>query len=315
MADTHMNINQLHPDLPPFLRYIPTLPFHNPVILSLFKRLHPLQEKLAKPQPEVEICDHRLTHCGVRLYRATSTLKSRAAVLWIHGGGYIMGNAAMNDRECAVIARELGVLVVSVDYRLSPGNPFPAPLQDCYAAWRFMLSNASALEIDRERIAVIGQSAGGGLAACLVQRIAEAGDLQPIAQALIYPMLDDRTAANLRLDAIKHRFWNNKNNRAGWHAYLGQPPGQPNTPRFAVAARQTNLSGLPAAWIGVGGLDLFYEEDRDYAARLKAAGVSCELFEEPGCPHGYDVIAPNNSVSQRLIQNYLAFLRARLLET
>ncbi|MBA54532.1 MAG: esterase [Pseudomonadales bacterium] len=307
-----MDTNPLNPALPAFVRYIPTVPFHNPVVLSLYNLLEPLQEKLAKPQAGVEICVQKLTHCSIRLYRAQGARTCRGAVLWIHGGGYIIGNAAMNDRECAAIAKELGVLVVSVDYRLGARNPFPAPLEDCYTAWQFMQSNASSLEIDRDRIVVIGQSAGGGLAACLAQRIAEAGGVQPVAQALIYPMLDDRTAANFELDAIKHRFWNNKNNRAGWHAYLGQPPGQPIAPRFAVAARHANLSGLPATWIGVGGLDLFYEENCAYAARLQAAGVSCELFREPGCPHGYDIIAPNTTVSQRLIQGYMTFIRDHL---
>ena len=216
---------------------IPTVPFHNQTILRLFNILKPLQEKLAKPQPGVDIYEHRLTHCSARIYRANSTQTNRGAVLWIHGGGYIMGSAAMNDRECAVIARTLGVLVVSVDYRLGPRNPFPIPLEDCYEAWHFMQSNADTLGIDRNRVAVMGQSAGGGLAACLTQRIADTGDVQPVAQALIYPMLDDRTAADARLDSNNHRFWNNKNNRAGWHAYLGQPPGQPEAPRFAVAAR------------------------------------------------------------------------------
>ena len=208
----------------------------------------------------------------MRLYRPEQGL-SGAGLLWIHGGGMITGNAATNDRECAAFARELGIVVVSVEYRLAPKHPFPAALDDCHAAWQWMLSAAGELGIDPARIAISGQSAGGGLAASLALRIRDAGGLQPAAQALMCPMLDDRTGARRELDAIDHRVWNNRSNRAAWSWYLGLPPGSSEVPAHAAAARCANLRGLPPAWIGVGEVDLFLEEDRRYArAADRSAG-------------------------------------------
>jgi acetyl esterase/lipase len=111
-------------------------------------------------------------------------------------------------------------------------------------------------------------------------------------------MLDDRTAAKRDLDQVLHPLWNNHNNRAGWAAYLGHEPGQASEPAYAVAARRLDLSGLPPAWIGVGEIDLFFEEDRTYAERLSAAGVECQLHPVPGAPHGFPVVAPQAPLSR-----------------
>ncbi len=264
-----------------------------------------------KPFPGVTIEDYQLTHRNVRVYRPEGSA-NRAALLWIHGGGFIMGDISNNDRECAAIARTLGIVVVSTGYRVAPKHPFPAALDDCFEAWSYLQAHAEQWQLDRYRVAVQGQSAGGVLAASLIQRIADTGGVQPAAQLLMYPMLDDRTALNMALDPIKHRLWNNKNNRAAWSWFLGQPAGQPEAPRYAAAARREDLTGLPPTWIGVGECDLFYQEDCDYAARLKAAGVPCEFFVGPQCPHGYDLIAPEASVSQALIQEYYRYLRSCL---
>jgi acetyl esterase/lipase len=306
-----MKIEKLHPDLHKAYGRIPAIPFHNPALYFLLNLWQKLQPKKIKPFPGVAVEDRPLTRGGVRIYRPERG-GHRAGLLWIHGGGYIIGNAGTNDRECVAIVRELGLLVVSVDYRLAPRHPFPAALDDCFEAWNYMQSHAEQWSIDRDRIALLGQSAGGGLAACLAQRIADAGGVQPAAQVLTYPMLDDRTVLNATLESIKHRLWNNKNNRGAWTWYLGQPAGQASAPRYAVAARRENLSGLPPAWVGVGEHDLFYEEDRAYAERLKAAGVLCEFYVGPQCPHGYDLIAPEAPVSQALIQAYYRYLRVCL---
>lgn len=245
----------------------------------------------------------------LRLYNPARRT-SRGALLWMHGGGYVVGTAAQDDGFCVAVARELGIMVVSVDYRLAPEHPFPAPLDDCRAAWTWMEAEAVVLRIDPLKIAIGGQSAGGGLAAALVQRIHVAGSAQPAAQWLFCPMIDDRTAARADLDRISHRIWSNRNNRDGWRCYLGQEPGVADPPPFAAPARAEGLAGLPPAWIGVGDIDLFCEEDRAYAARLHAAGVEVTLDVVPGAPHGFEAWAGDTGIAQ----DYLARARAWLGE-
>ena len=147
--------------------------------------------------------ENRATDEGVtiRIYIPNGSLTG-AALLWIHGGGMVIGDVAMDDLFCTTTARELAIVVVSVNYRLAPEFPFPAPADDCYAAWNWLQTSAQHLQIDRARVAVGGQSSGGGLAASLVQRIHDAETIQPIAQWLFCPMLDDRTALQLELDTL-----------------------------------------------------------------------------------------------------------------
>lgn len=216
-----------------------------------------------------------------------------AALLNIHGGGLIVGTPAQDDDHMAEIARGLRIVVVSVGYRLAPRHPFPAALDDCFAGWEWLIRSAPGLGVDPARIAVGGQSAGGGLTATLAQRLHDRGGIQPVAQWLFCPMLDDRTAARHDLDAAKNPVWGNKANRAGWKAYLGQEPGATHVPDHAVAARRTDLSGLPPAWIGVGDLDLFLDECLSYATALDAAGVETTLDVVARAPHAFETAAPD----------------------
>jgi acetyl esterase/lipase len=225
----------------------------------------------------------------------------RGAVLWIHGGGLVMGTAAQDDRFCAVTARELGIVVASAEYRLAPEHPFPAAVDDGFDAWLWLRRNASALGIAPARIAVGGQSAGGGLAACVVQRVCDAGDGDPVAQWLFCPMLDDRTAAKQELDELRHHVWNNSLNRIGWRAYLGAALGAPQLPSYAAAARRTHLAGLPPTWLGVGSVDLFHDEGHAYTEALRAAGVDCTLDVVPGAPHGFETWAAGTDLAQAFV--------------
>lgn len=306
-----MDIAELHPELRKSYSRMPTLPLHVPGFYPFISLLMKLIPNKAKPVPGVSVQDVPVKHCNVRVYRPEGG-NCGAGLMWIHGGGYIIGNTAMNDRECVALARDLGLVVASVDYRLAPKHPFPAALDDCMDAWQFMSSCAGQWGIDRSRMAVLGQSAGGGLAASLAQRIADAGGVQPAAQVLWYPMLDDRTAANGELDTLRHRFWNNRNNRVAWEYYLGQAAGATRVPPYAVPARRDDLSGLPPTWIGVGELDLFYAEDRAYAEQLTAAGVDCELYLAPRAPHAFDALVPDSSVARETVQDYYRFLRSHL---
>jgi acetyl esterase/lipase len=244
---------------------------------------------------------------GVRVYRPAQR-RSDAALFWIHGGGLIIGQAVQDDQRCGLVARELGVVVVSVEYRKAPEHRFPAALDDCHAGWEWLQRNAVQLGVAPARVAIGGQSAGGGLAAALVQRLHDAGGPQPIAQWLLCPMLDDRTAARAELDGVGHSVWNNRLNRFGWQSYLGVAPGSPAVPPYAVAARREELSGLAPAWIGVGDIDLFCAEDRAYADRLRAAGVDTTLHVVPGAPHGFETWAPNTSVSRAYLHAALGWL-------
>lgn len=207
------------------------------------------------------------------------------ALLWIHGGGYVIGTPAVEHEVCAHYARELGILVVGVDYRLAPEHPFPAALDDCYVALRWLHDEAAQLGVDPARIAVGGASAGGGLAAALAQRAHDLGEVPVALQVLTYPMLDDRTVLRRDHAGRGRILWTPASNRYGWTSYLGHPPGVAVPPSYAVPARRTDLSGLPPTWIGVGDLDLFHDEDVDYARRLEAAGIPVELRVEPGMYH------------------------------
>lgn len=210
-----------------------------------------------------------------------------AAYLHIHGGGFVLGDPVSSHERCSTIAAELGVRVVSVDYRLAPEHPFPAALDDCVDVLRWMIETAAAEGVDAARIAVGGESAGGGLAACTAQAATDLG--LPLAfQLLVYPMLDDRTRR--RVDDRGRYVWSAASNRYGWRSYLGGI--DPSAP-YAVGARRADLSGLPPAWIGVGTLDLFHAEDLAYAERLRAAGVDVEVVEVPGAYHGFDAMTPS----------------------
>ena len=237
---------------------------------------------------------------GIRLYRPARAGDAVPALLWIHGGGYVMGTAAQDDDFCRAFTRKLGIAVAAVDYRLAPEHPYPTPLEDCYSALTWL---AQLPGVDPGRIAVGGASAGGGLAAALALLARDRGEVRPVLQLLSYPMLDDRTI-DPGLDDKGFRLWNTASNRFGWGAYLGGADRA-----IAVPARREDLDGLPPAWIGVGTLDLFHTEGLTYARRLQAAGVACEVHEVPGAFHGFDKLAPKASISRTYFESKCASLR------
>jgi acetyl esterase/lipase len=300
-------MERIHPDLVPGLMKAPVF-----VVRSWNRRLLRLGFHLMRAGrvEGVRTTDERFGEVPVRVHVPDNP--SGAALLWIHGGGYVIGTAGQDDRRCARFARELGLRVVSVDYRLAPEHPFPAPLDDCHAAWRHLVDNAPALGLDPERLIIGGESAGGGLAATLVQRIHDEGGQQPLAQVLVYPMLDDRTATRPDIGPKRHRVWCNQSNVYGWSSYLSQPPGGDDVPSYAVGARRDHLSGLPPAWIGVGTEDLFFDEDRTYAERLRAAGVDCQLDVIEGAYHGFVVVDPDAPVSRAFLAAQIAFMGEQL---
>lgn len=241
-----------------------------------------------KLEPGVNFTDQTLGGVDVRVYRPTSQPRpadSSPGLIWIHGGGLILGSHKENS-VCSALVAALGIPVVSVKYRLAPEHPFPAALDDLFAVVSSI--HAGKLPgVDPDRLAVGGQSAGGGLAASLAQRLLDE-DMNAAGQLLIYPMLDDRTAVQTDIGDREHKAWNKCSNLTGWTSYLGTTPGQETPPPYAVPARRDNLSGLPPAWVGVGSADMFHHESVEYAERLQAAGVPCETTIVQDAIHGFD---------------------------
>jgi acetyl esterase/lipase len=235
--------------------------------------------------------------------------KNKPVLLHTHGGGYVLANTALYP-FIQNIAQQCHCVVVSVDYRMAPDTHFPGSLEDNYAALRWVYANAAMLGVDRARIAVGGESAGGGHAAALAIRARDRGEVPVIFQVLLYPMLDDRTGSSRAVPPAIGRFiWNVQCNRFGWSALLGVPAGSVSVPAGSVPARVENLAGLPPAWIGVGSIDLFVEEDIEYARRLIQAGVSTELAVYPGGYHAFDLIVPAAAVSKRFTESWMSALR------
>jgi acetyl esterase/lipase len=287
-----------HPELRRIARIAPRT-LITPRTLPLMRALMKLQSRRRPPDVEVfPLSDGT----GIRVYRPVDGADVAPALLWIHGGGYIMGAAQQDDKVCRRFSSELGITVASVEYRLAPEHPYPAALEDCYSALRWL---AAAPTVNPARVAIGGASAGGGLAAALALLARDRGEIDLALQLLVYPMLDDRTQP--RAVDRDYRMWSPTSNRFGWAAYLGAAD-----PHVAVPARRQDLTGLPPAWIGVGTCDLLYDEDLAYAERLRNAGVPCQVEVVPGAFHGFDHVAPKAGVSQRFFASQCAGLRAAL---
>lgn len=285
----------IHPELRSAARFIPRSLISRRT-LPVIRRLTGLQ----RPRTDDVTALTLESGIGVRLYRPAGTATATPALLWIHGGGYVIGSAAQDDLLCRRFVKELGITVAAVDYRLAPEHPYPAPLEDCYTALEWL---ARLPGVDPARIAIGGASAGGGLCAALALLARDRDGVKPVFQVLVYPMIDDRSVGQ-HLYHPGHRLWNATSNKFGWQAYLGGAD-----PEVAVPARRTDLAGLPPAWLGVGTLDLFHDEDLDYAERLKAAGVPCEVHVVPGAFHGFDGIAAKADVSQEFFRSQCESLR------
>lgn len=295
---TDVRVDEIHPDLRRVARFAPRQIVY-PWSLPLLRRL-PVANRSS--DDGVDVVDLP-SGAGARLYRPTAAAAPTAALLWIHGGGYLLGSPEQDDALCRRYVQRLGIVVAAARYRLAPEHPYPIPLEDCYTVLTWL---AGLPGVDANRIAIGGASAGGGLAAALGFLARDRGEVSPVLQVLSYPMIDDRTVGP-ELDKPGFRLWNTRSNRFGWTSYLGGAD-----PAVAVPARRTDLAGLAPAWLGVGTLDLFCAEDLAYAARLNAAGVQCEVHEVPGAFHGFDGLAPKAAVSQAYFDSTCASLRRAL---
>lgn len=241
---------------------------------------------------------------SVRLHRPAGLAEPAPALLWIHGGGYTMGSPRQDDLFCRRLAHLAHVAVVAVKYRLAPEFPYPAALEDCYAALTW---TADQSWVDESRVAVGGASAGGGLAAALTLLARDRGEVELVYQLLTYPALDDRTGANR--DGRRHVWWSAEDNQRSWQWYLGSADRA-----VAVPARRADLKGVPPAWIGVGTLDLFHDECLAYGRALRAAGVPCHDEIAVGAFHSFDQSAPNAPISLSFFACQCDHLRRALAE-
>jgi acetyl esterase/lipase len=296
-------VSRFHPDLK-LARFLPRT-VGEPRLLGVLRSLTELQAGAAGVEV-VEVTED----VTVRVHRPSPGGRDPApGVLYVHGGGYVLGTAAMGDPFCRPLASHLDVVVAAVDYRLAPEHPYPTPLEDTYAALSWL---AARPEVDADRLALVGESAGGGLAAGLALLARARGEIAPVLQVLTYPMLDDRTTDG-GLDRRHLRVWNRRSNRFGWDAYLGDLRGG-EVPPTAAPGRAEDLSGLPPTWLGVGTRDLFHAENVAFARRLREAGVPCELYEVEGAYHGFDTFERRAEVSRAFQRARIGALRAALAE-
>lgn len=290
-------------------------------IVTRRERARPFFQGLAdnrEPVSGVEMQRHTLvTDDGAELdlawYFPTAAQLPGSAVLYLHGGGMIYGmaeTAPAYDSAMRGYVAAAGVPMLTVDYRVAPEYPHPTPVEDCYAALGWLAENASALGVDPARVAVAGDSAGGGLAAGVSLLARDRGGPALAAQLLIYPMLDDRTTSPDPHLAVETLTWTYEDNVTGWGALLGAAAGGDDVSIYAAPARAEDLTGLPPTYLDIGDLDIFREEDVAYARRLSAAGVPTELHLHPGCPHAFEALAPAADVSKRVIADRVRRLRS-----
>ena len=269
-----------------------------------------------RPAPGVDLTRHTVTAAdGADLdlawYHPPATEPPGSAALYLHGGGMIFGLEHVGGLYDLVVRDYVaasGVPMLVVDYRVAPEHPHPVPVEDCFTALRWLADNAAVLGVDPARIAVMGDSAGGGLAAGVSLLARDRGGPGIAQQLLIYPMLDDRTSTP-DPHLVPFLTWTYDDNVTGWGALLGASAGTDAASAYAAPARAGDLRELPDTYVDVGDLDIFRNENIGFATRLADAGVPTELHVYPGCPHAFEVLAPRAGVSQRALSDRVRRLR------
>lgn len=285
---------------------------------TLLAKMHAKRPTMSPAKFGVQIETYHVEELTLRCYRPVKDQtqaqdESLPVLLWFHGGGFVLGDVAWEDKRCMQLARDVGCVVVAPAYRLAPEHPYPAALHDGAAALQFLRQQAAALAIDANRLAVGGASAGAGLAAGLVLWLRDQQQPQPCCQVLLYPMLDDRTvespttpAALLRADQSPVLGWSLGENTLAWRYYLGNLS---HVPPYAAPARANDLQQLAPALLCVGSADLFSRECHDYAERLQRCGVATEFYSYAQAFHGFDSWAPQSAAAKDCWQRQVAALR------
>jgi triacylglycerol lipase len=311
------SVHLVDPELLSLLDVWPTVEI-NADILPGLRAITPAYALDPADQAETDLAVHSVDgpngsgKLDVWFYRPHGIAEPLPALFHIHGGGFVLGDAAHLEQIHRRISARLKCCIASVNYRLAPETRHPGQVEDCYAALAWLFSQAANLGVDGASIGVVGESAGGGLAAALALLVRDRAEFTLKFQHLIYPMLDDRTC----VDQPTHNYageyiWTPANNTFGWASILGSLPGGPDVSIYAAPARATDLSGLPPTFLAVGALDLFIDENIEYGRRLIRAGVPVELHVYPGCFHAFDV-SPTAAVSNRMRQDSLNALARAL---
>ena len=306
------------------------------MVLDTFPKFPPLTDEVVvqirkamdeQATPEFTLTDPAISHeertipgpggsIALSILRSrTSAGGARPGIVNMHGGGMIFGSKLLGIQGTFEWIKQLDAIVISVEYRLAPEHPDPAPIEDCYAALKWVSEHVSELGIDPAKIIVAGSSAGAGLAAGLSLLARDRGGPKIFAQCLIYPMLDDRMTTVSSKQFAEGGTWSALSNTYAWNALLSGQRGASDVSIYSAPARAKDLSRLPTTWIDVGGNELFRDEDVIYASRLAEFGVPCELHVWPGGWHAFDVHAQNTALSKACIQARMTWFKRVLSAT
>jgi acetyl esterase len=297
------------------MNMLPRLDYGDPVAarseMKRFVRLSTMLGSHTLTDSEVDVVD-RIGPCDgasavrVRLYVPRNRVKPAAAVIYFHGGAFVLGDLELEHPRCLEMAKETKAVVMAADYRLAPEHPFPAAITDCYAVYLWAIAEADELGIDASRIAVAGSSAGGALAAAVALMARDRGDPAPAFQSLLYPVIDDRMITPSMIHFVDIQGWNRRNSEYMWTHYLGERIGKDVSP-YAAPARAHDLRGLPPAYVMTADYDALRDEGINYAQSLLQAGVTVELHHYPETFHAFDTTAETR-VSRRARREHYAVL-------
>ena len=309
-------LEQVDPQLRPALEQSSSLDFNQPGALEdINRRAGALVGSPNLPKDEaVQVYDVYIPNgdgsdkLRLRVYKPVQAEAELPGIYWIHGGGFLFGVPEQDEAQSLRFAKEVGAVVVSVDYRLAPKYPYPAAIDDTYGGLKWFFDNAASLGVDDTRIAVAGASAGGNLCAAVVLMARDKGEIRPAFQMPLYPMLDDRMASPASREVMDMRVWNNVSNVFAWKAYIGDAVGTDRATAYMAPARADDLSGLPPTYTCVSTLDPFRDDTIRYAQRLAQAGVPVEFHLSPRAYHAFEAIAKGTDYSKRAIDEYVRVL-------
>lgn len=280
-----------------FLEIYPEITFSDDNITTIRKKMAEMMKAMPSPKLRgVYVQEEFIKAEGFEIralvYTPENEKNDRPALFHTHGGGFVIGSPEDFDARNQLLCKELGAVIVATSYRLAPENIFPAAIEDSYTVLKWLFKESSSLGVDPNKIAIYGESSGGGLAASLAIMVRDRKELNIRHQFLIYPMLDDRTSVNPNPNPYAGEFvWTNSKNYYGWKSLLGKEPGSEDVSPYAAASRLQEMKGLADTSIFVGALDLFVDENIEYAHRLIRAGIPTELHVYPGGFRGFDSIA------------------------
>ncbi|RSM40539.1 alpha/beta hydrolase [Amycolatopsis balhimycina DSM 5908] len=310
----------IDPELVPWLDMLPGVPLSDhESVLAARTSMAQLADVLPSYEPAnpVDVRDTAVPgpsdapDVPVRVYAPADRTGAVPGLLYIHGGGFVLGDLEMSHAQLLHLVDELGIVIVAVDYRLAPEHPFPAPVEDCYAALSWVAAKADELGIDPARIGIAGDSAGGGLSAGVTLLARDRGGPALCFQYLGIPELDDRLDTPSMRDYTDTPIWNRPNAVVSWTSYLGTEPGGDDVSPYAAPARATDLSGLPPAFVTTCQFDPLRDEGIEYARRLAHAGVQAELRHYPGTFHGSGMVE-TAAISRRMFADEIDALRRGL---